>query len=69
MRKAKIIATLDPSTQSLKQIKNLIRSGVNVFRLNFSHSDHAYHKQLIENVRKASVALDCEVAIMQDISG
>jgi len=69
MRKTKIVITLGPSTSSLEMIKILILRGVNVFRLNFSHGDHATHKESISLIREASRDLDREVAILQDISG
>ncbi len=69
MRKTKIVATLGPSTDDLKTIAKLIKKGVNVFRLNFSHATHSYHKSLIEKIRSASSKVGIEVAILQDISG
>lgn len=69
MRKAKIVATLGPSTGDYESIKKLIELGVNVIRLNFSHGDHAVHLQSIKDVRKASKETGISVAILQDISG
>ncbi len=69
MRKTKIIATLGPATDSLQTIEELIQEGVNVFRLNFSHASHKYHLSLIKKIRKASIKIGKEVAILQDISG
>lgn len=69
MRKTKIVATIGPSTDKKAMIKKLIQNGVNVFRLNFSHATHFYHKNTIEKIRKASKELGIEVAILQDISG
>ena len=69
MRKTKIVATLGPSTDDIKIIAKLIKKGVNVFRLNFSHSTHEYHKSLIDKIRSASSKVGIEVAILQDISG
>lgn len=69
MRKTKIVITLGPSTAELEMIKTLIIRGVNVFRLNFSHGDHATHAQSILRIREASKELGKEVAILQDISG
>ena len=45
-RRTKIIATVGPATDTVKSIKELIKSGVNVFRLNMSHGDHAYHRKV-----------------------
>lgn len=69
MRKTKIVATIGPATASYERIKTLIETGVNVFRLNFSHGDHDTHRTSVETIRSASKALACEVAILQDISG
>ena len=69
MRKTKIVITVGPSTSSFKMITSLIKRGVNVFRLNFSHGDHETHKQSIQIIRQASKELHKEVAILQDISG
>ena len=44
MRKAKIVATLGPSSSSAKQIESLVQAGADVFRLNFSHGTHDDHK-------------------------
>ena len=69
MRKTKIIITVGPATSSFEMIKKHIQKGVNVFRLNFSHGDQETHKTTIQTIRKASKALEKEVAILQDISG
>ncbi|HRU40275.1 MAG TPA: pyruvate kinase, partial [Candidatus Goldiibacteriota bacterium] len=52
MRKTKIIATLGPATASYGKITALLRAGVNVFRLNFSHGNREFFRGLIENIRK-----------------
>jgi pyruvate kinase len=69
MRKTKIVATLGPATDKYETIIDLIKTGVNVFRLNFSHATHEYHKETIDKIRKASKEIKKEVAILQDISG
>ncbi len=69
MRKTKIVITIGPATSSLDMIKKLIKKGVNVFRLNFSHGDYKTHKKNIETIREASRIIGKEVAILQDISG
>ncbi|RUM64350.1 MAG: pyruvate kinase [Sulfurospirillum sp.] len=69
MRRAKIVVTLGPATSKRKMIKTLITTGVNVFRLNFSHGDHKMHARTIRKIRQASAELGKEVAILQDISG
>lgn len=69
MRKTKIVVTLGPSTDSKKSIEKLIKKGVNVFRLNFSHATHEYHEKVFNTIRKVSKAIGKEVAILQDIAG
>ena len=69
MRKTKIVITVGPATSSLEMIKRLIKKGVNVFRLNFSHGDYNTHKKTIKTIREASKEVGKEVAILQDISG
>lgn len=69
MRKAKIVITLGPATDDIKTIEKLIKHGVNVFRLNFSHATHEYHAECIKKIRQASQNVAKEVAVLQDISG
>jgi len=69
MRKTKIVVTLGPATDSLKSIEKLIKKGVNVFRLNFSHATHEYHETVLLRIREASKNVKKEVAILQDIAG
>ncbi len=68
-RKTKIIATLGPAVASLDDIIELIESGMNVARLNFSHGHHDQHRQFHGWVREASERLDVPVAVLQDIQG
>jgi pyruvate kinase len=68
-RKVKIVGTLGPSSKTVDQIEKLIRAGLDIARLNFSHGDHAFHKSLIENIREASKRAGRPVAIMQDLQG
>ncbi|AEA33434.1 pyruvate kinase [Hippea maritima] len=69
MKRVKIVATVGPSTDSEEAIEELIKAGVDVFRLNFSHGDHDTHKKTIEAIRKCSKKLSKPTAILQDISG
>ncbi len=69
LRKVKIVCTLGPSTSSLEQISQLIESGMDVARLNFSHGTHDFHRGLIQNIREASRRHGKPVAIMQDLQG
>lgn len=68
-KKTKIVATLGPASDSLEQIEALIRAGVNVFRLNFSHGSHEYHAQVLQNIREAQQKTSLVIGVLQDISG
>jgi pyruvate kinase len=69
MRKAKIICTLGPASGTPAVIEGLIRAGMNVARLNFSHGTHDEHRHRVELIRRASRKLGIPVAILQDIQG
>jgi pyruvate kinase len=69
VRKTKIVATLGPATSDYDTIKAMIEKGVDLFRLNFSHGDHAMHLNNIRLIRQAEEALSATVGILQDISG
>ena len=67
--KTKIVATIGPASQSPAVLEQMIRAGMNIARLNFSHGDFTYHEKSIENIRSASKAACRPVAIMADLSG
>src|SRR5262249_48910455 len=69
MRKAKIICTLGPASQTPSAIGGLIRAGMDVARLNFSHGTRREHQQRLELVRTLARKLDRPVAVLQDIQG
>lgn len=68
-KRTKILATLGPATNSAEMIDQLILSGVNAFRMNFSHGDYAEREQQIKWVREASRKRGKIVAILQDLQG
>ncbi len=68
-KRTKIIATVGPATSSYEAILDLIKSGANGIRLNFSHGDHEEHGQRIKWIRKASKEYGKPVAIIQDLQG
>ncbi len=68
-RRAKIIATLGPAVDRLEAVDELIATGVDVTRLNFSHGDHPEHKRRIEMVRDCATRARKPVAVLQDLSG
>jgi pyruvate kinase len=69
MKKTKIICTLGPTSESVKVLTEMVRVGMNVARLNFSHGDHENHALLIKNIRKVSEKLKVPIAIIQDLHG
>ncbi|MBI5676318.1 MAG: pyruvate kinase [Nitrospirae bacterium] len=68
-RNAKIICTLGPASVVPSVLFSLIRNGMNVARLNFSHGDHESHRKAIELVREGSQRYKRPVAILQDLQG
>jgi pyruvate kinase len=68
-QKTKIVCTIGPATGSLSAIEELIKAGMNVARLNFSHGTLGEHAGYIRNIRKAASKLNTPVAILQDIAG
>ncbi len=69
MRRAKIVSTLGPASRSMEVVRELIASGANVLRLNFSHGTYEDHADSIRTVREASDVLNQPVAILQDLQG
>jgi len=69
MRQTKIIATAGPSTETVKKLIALIKAGADVFRLNFSHSSHDWHRNMIDKIRRAATRAEKTVAIMADLQG
>ena len=67
--KTKIIATIGPASESPEMLERLIRAGLNIARLNFSHGDFAGHAARITNIRAAAKACGRRVAIMADLPG
>jgi pyruvate kinase len=67
--KTKIVATIGPASQSPEVLEAMLRAGMSVARLNFSHGDFSGHRRVIENLRAASAATGRRVAIMADLSG
>ncbi|HEY1037285.1 MAG TPA: pyruvate kinase [Candidatus Paceibacterota bacterium] len=68
-KKTKIVATIGPVTTSQEQLEKLLKAGLNVVRLNFSHGDFAEHQEKVDNARAASKKTGIPVAILQDLSG
>ena len=67
--KAKIVATLGPASGDYEVMVNMVQAGVNVFRINFSHSDHDSARELAAQVRRLNEQLNTNVAILADLQG
>ena len=69
MRRTKIVATIGPVSRGRPMLERLVRAGVDVVRLNFSHGEPEDHLQVMRAVREISAALDRPIAVLQDLSG
>ena len=69
IKKTKIIATLGPATSGNDIIKKIIQEGVDVLRINFSHSSHNEAKALIKEIRKINSELNTNTSILADLQG
>jgi pyruvate kinase len=67
--KSKIVATVGPASNNLDVMEELIKAGVDVFRLNFSHGSHDMHLQVIKNIRTLNQKLGSHTAMLQDLQG
>jgi len=65
----KIIATVGPSIEKVEDLTSLIKAGVNIFRFNLKHNDHAWHSKCIENVKRAAKLAGKPVAVLLDLQG
>jgi len=68
-RKTKIVCTIGPASESPQVLEAMVRAGMNVARLNFSHGTHEEHLKKIEILRHISDRLKQPVSILQDLSG
>ncbi len=69
IRKAKIICTIGPASGARETIRDLIASGMDVARLNFSHGDHEAHQRAMTYIREESLRQNKVVGILQDLQG
>ncbi|HBJ80128.1 MULTISPECIES: pyruvate kinase PykF [Fusobacterium] len=69
MKKTKIICTIGPSSETKETLKELLKSGMNMMRLNFSHGNYEEHKEKIDNFRAAQAETGIRAALMLDIKG
>ncbi len=67
--KTKIVCTIGPASASPEVMMQMIRAGMNVARLNFSHGDFITHKRVIKDLRTSAAVVGRRIAIMADLSG
>src|SRR6201995_5266986 len=67
--RTKIVATVGPACDTYDKLLELVRAGVNVFRLNFSHGDHEDKLKIIEHIRNINIAEPYNIAILGDLQG
>ena len=68
-RKAKIVATLGPSSSTPERIAELFKAGADVFRLNFSHGSHEDHRKRYDAVRQVEAEFGRPIGILMDLQG
>jgi pyruvate kinase len=68
-RKAKIVCTIGPASDSLESLDRLIETGMDAARLNFSHGTHQSHGRAIKTIREAAARRQVAVTIIQDLQG
>lgn len=69
MKRTKIVATIGPASETKTMMMDMMRAGMNVARLNFSHGTYEHHAKLIKNLRAAAKATGTNLAILQDLQG
>ena len=69
MKKTKIVCTLGPASSSEEVMEKMLKSGMNVARLNFSHGTHEYHKEMIETFKRVRDRMKVSAGILLDTKG
>lgn len=69
LRRAKILATIGPSSNTIEMLEKMILAGMNAARVNMSHGTYEAHEQSIKNIRQASKNVGKEIAILLDLQG
>ncbi|MEI7777746.1 MAG: pyruvate kinase [bacterium] len=68
-KKTKIVCTIGPVTESQPELEKLLRAGMNVMRINFSHGDFKEHQAKVDNLKKAIAKTNIPAATLQDLGG
>lgn len=69
MKNTKIVATIGPASEKIEILESMMKAGLNVCRLNFSHGDYIWHEKAIKRIREAAQKSEKRVGIMADIQG
>jgi pyruvate kinase len=69
LRKTKIICTLGPATESPERLREMMLAGTNIFRLNMSHANHDWVRQIVPTIRKIADELALPIGILMDTQG
>ena len=69
LNKTKIVATVGPACSSRAMLKRLVAAGVDVFRINFSHSTHDEAKKIVKDIRRLNKELKVHISILGDLQG
>ena len=69
MRKTKIVCTIGPASRDKETMREMLRAGMNVARLNFSHGSHEEHRETIERFRRVRDEMDMAAAVLLDTKG
>lgn len=69
MKKTKIVATIGPASESEKILEKMMKAGMNVARLNFSHGEYSWHKMVIDRIRKIAKKNNLNISILADLQG
>lgn len=67
--KTKIVATIGPASSSKEMLREMISSGMNIARLNFSHGSYEDHKKVIQNIRELNEELKIDIGMLADLQG
>jgi len=68
-KKTKVVATIGPASMSVEQLKKMLKAGLNVARINFSHGDYKQFDEILKNLKQASEETGLPVATIQDLQG
>ncbi len=68
-KRTKIVCTIGPATETQEVLEKLLKAGMNVMRLNFSHGDFKEHQTRVENLKKAMAKTGLTASVLQDLGG